>query len=163
MPKLLIASFFVLFFFGLTSCSSTKNVAGTYRNNFAVLNFFGTTIRLMQDSSLQYVFQGDLMYDSITGCYTIYGDKLYLNFDKERQDTNKLYSRFDIMPIKTVVHLGDTLKYKMSLVIGHKKLFLINSTTGTKVTKAKKYHKRKKFIFFGSHYYNKRYYLRKLK
>jgi hypothetical protein len=30
---------------------------------------FGTTIRLQPDSTLEYIFQGDLMYDSATGRY----------------------------------------------------------------------------------------------
>ena len=115
----------------------------------------------MPDSSLQYVFQGDLMYDSITGRYTIYYNKLYLNFDKEPQDTTKLYYRFDNMPLKTEVHSGDTIKYKLSYVIGHDKLFPIHVVTGKKVTRARTYHKRKKYILFGSHYYNKRYFLKR--
>jgi hypothetical protein len=163
MLRLLTASFFVLLFIGLVSCNSTKNVAGTYRNNFAELGFFGTTIRLKQDSTLQYVFQGDLMYDSITGHYTIKDNKIYLNFDKEQQDTAKLYYRFDNMPLKIKVYPGDTIKYKLSYVIGHDKLFSIHVVTGKKVTKAKRYNKHKKYIFFGSHYYNKRYYLKRIK
>lgn len=163
MPRLLIASLSLLLYIGLISCSSTKNVAGTYRNKFAIGGFFGTTIRLMQDSSLQYVFQGDLLYDSITGHYKIYDNKLYLDFDKELQDTTKLYYRFNDMPLKTAVHLGDTIKYKLSYVIGHNKLFPIHIATGKKVTRARKYNKRKKYILFGSHYYNKRYYLKRLK
>lgn len=163
MPRLLSVSFFALLFVRLISCSSTKNIAGTYRNKFAVAGFFGTTIRLMQDSTLQYVFQGDLMYDSITGHYTIVDNELYLNFDKELQDTTKLYYRFDDMPLKTEVHSGDTIKYKLSYAIGHNKLFPIHVVTGKKVTKARKYNKRKKYIFFGSHYYDKRYYLKKIK
>ena len=105
MPRILTALFFNLVFIGFISCNSTKNVAGTYRNKFAELGFFGTTIRLKQDSTLQYVFQGDLMYDSITGHYTIRNNKLYLNFDKEQEDTAKLYYRFDNMPFKTKVYL----------------------------------------------------------
>src|SRR5205085_2526607 len=82
--------------------------------------------------------------------------KLYLNFDKELQDTNRLYYRFDNMPLKTEVYSGDTIKYKLSYVVGHDKLFPIHVETGKKVTKARKYNKRKKYIFFGSHYYVKR-------
>ena len=163
MPKDISAIISILFLCGLFSCGSTKNIAGTYRNKFAVANFFGTTIRLMSDSSLQYVFQGDLMYDSTTGQYHIIDNKLYIDFDKELPDTNKMYYRFNNMQLKTFVHLGDTIKYKLSYYIGHDKLFPIHIETGKKVTKARKYNKRKKYIFFGSHYYDRRYYLRRIK
>ena len=156
----ILASMFLCFIF---SCSSTKNIAGTYRTKFAILNFFGTTIRLMQDSSLQYVFRGDLMYDSTTGHYHVADNKIYVNFDKEVQDTNKMYYRFDNMQLKTFLYFNDTIKYKQSYYIGHNKLFPIHIETGKKVTTARKYNKRKKYILFGSHYYDKRYYLKRLK
>ena len=163
MPRPITAIFSSLFLCGVFSCNSTKNIAGTYRNKFAVANFFGTTIRLMPDSSLQYVFQGDLMYDSTTGKYHVADNKLYINFDKELPDTNKMYYRFDNMQLKTLVYSGDTIKYKLSYVIGHNKLFPIHIETAKKVTKARKYNKRKKYILFGSHYYDKRYCLKRIK
>jgi hypothetical protein len=162
MQKPLTAALFILFLMELVSCSSTKNVAGTYRNKFAVAGFFGTTIRLFQDSRLQYVFQGDLMYDSITGHYHVYDKKLYINFDKELHDTSKTYYRFDDMPLKIVEYSGDSINYKLSYCIGHNKLFPIHVVSGKKVTKARKYNERKKYLFFGSHYYNKRYYLKRI-
>lgn len=162
MPRFLTAIIFLLFLCGIFSCSSTKNIAGTYRNKFAILNFFGTILRLMNDNSLQYVFQGDLMHDSATGHYQVADKKLFVNFDKELQDTNKMYHRFDKMQLKTFEYLGDTIKYKLSYYIGHDKLFPIHIETGKKVTKARKYNKGKKYILFGSHYYNKRYYLKKV-
>jgi len=103
------------------------------------------------------------MYDSITGHYKVLDNKLYLNFDKEPQDTNKLYYRFDGMALKTKVYSGDTIKYKISYVIAHDKLFPIHVKTEKKVTRAWKYNKRKKYIFFGTHYYDKRFYLRRIK
>ena len=163
MPRLISIILFLLFLCGIVSCSSTKNIAGIYRNKFAVANFFGTTIRLLSDSSLQYVFQGDLMYDNITGQYHVTDNKLYINFDKELRDTNKMYYRFDNMQLKTFVRSGDTIKYKLSYYIGHEKLFPIHIDTKKKITKARKYNKRKKYILFGSHYYDKRYYLKRQK
>ena len=163
MPSFNPAIFFSLSLCGVFSCSSTKNIEGTYRNKFAVAGFFGTTIRLMRDSSLLYVFQGDLMYDSTTGHYNVLDNKLYIDFDKELPDTTKMYYRFDNMQLKSVVYSGDTIRYKLSYYIRHDKLFPIHVETGKKVTKTRKYNKRKKYIFFGSHYYNKRYYLKRIK
>ena len=158
----LLTAIIILLLCGLFSCSSTNNIEGTYCSKFAILNFFGTTIRLMKDSSLQYVFQGDLIYDSVTGHYQVTDKRLFINFDKELQDTSKLYYRFDNIPLKTLVYSGDTIKYKLSFWIGHDKLFPILTEAGKRMTKAKKYNRRKKYIFFGSHYYKRRYYLRKL-
>jgi hypothetical protein len=151
---------FTLISFVLLSCKSTKNVAGTYHTNFASLGFFGSTVRLMQDSTFQYVFQGDLIYDSAIGRYCIYDQKVFLNFDKETPDSTKLYYRFDNMPARTTIISGNTIKYQSFYYIGHKKLFATNAVTGKKITKSKRYNKRKKYILFGTHYYKKRWYLK---
>ncbi len=162
MPRHITAIIFILLLYALFSCSSTKNIAGTYQTNFADLGFFGTTIKLKPDSSLQYVFQGDLMYDSTTGHYSIYDRRVYITFDKELPDTNKLYYRFDNMPLKTDNISGDTIHYKVFCYIGHNKLFSSHIETGKKVTKVRRYNKRKKYFFFGSHYYKRRWYLRRV-
>jgi len=123
---------------------------------------FGTTVRLKADHSMQYVFQGDLMYDSATGHYQVYGNKVYVEFDQELKDTNKLYYRFDIMPQKYAYYPGDTIVYKLLLYIGHHKLFPGHADTGLKITKEKGYSKRRKYLVFGSHYYEKRFYYKKI-
>jgi hypothetical protein len=151
---------FTIVLCGLFSCNSTENIAGTYKTNFAVLGFFGTTIRLKKDSTLQYVFQGDLMYDSTTGRYSIHDKKVYITFDKEFRDTNKLYYRFDNMALKTNIMSGDTAHYQIFYFTGHNKLFSSHIETGKKVTNARRHNKRKKYLLFGSHYYNRRWYLR---
>lgn len=123
---------------------------------------FGTTIRLRPDHTMQYVFHGDMIYDSATGRYRAYGGKLYVQFDKEVRDTNKLYYRFDDMPQKYAYFKGDTIAYKMLLYIGRNKLFPSYAETGRKVTRDKAYSKRRKFWLFGSHYYRKRFYYKKV-
>jgi len=162
MPKLITATVFLLILCSIFSCGSTKNIAGTYHTNFADLGFFGTTVRLRSDSTLQYVFQGDLMYDSTTGRYTVKENKVYIRFDKEVPDTTKLYYRFDNMPLKTAFVEGDSVLYQSFLYIGHKKLFFAHAETGKKVTKARRYNKRKKYLLFGSHYYKRRWYLKRV-
>jgi hypothetical protein len=153
---------FLLLLWILISCNSTKNISGTYRTNFAEFGFFGTTIRLKQDSSLQYVFQGDLIYDSTTGLYSVHDRKVYITFDKEPPDTTKLYHRFDNIPLKTAVISDDTIHYQIFCYIGHKKLFSSHIETEKKVVKASGYNKRKKYFFFGSHYYKRRRYLKRV-
>jgi len=124
---------------------------------------FGTTVRLKTDHSMQYVFQGDLMYDSATGHYKVYGNQVYVEFDKELPDTNKLYYRFDNMPQKYVYYQGDSVPYKMLFYVGHNKLFPAYAETGRKITREKAYTKRRRFLFFGSHYYRKRFYYKKVR
>ena len=100
MLKLITAPLFTLVVFSMFSCGSTKSIAGTYYIDFASLGFFGTTVRLYPDSTLQYVFQGDLMYDSTTGKYTVRDEKVYTRCDKEVLDTTKLQYQFDSIPPK---------------------------------------------------------------
>jgi hypothetical protein len=154
--------FFWSLLFGLFACSTSKNIAGTYRSKFAIHGFFGTTVRLKSDSTLEYVFKGDLMYDSTTGHYQVYDDKLYITFDKELPDTNKLYYRFNEMPLKTIAYSSRTISYKLFYYIGHNKIYPAHVETGKKVDRARGYSKRKKFFFFGSHYYDRRYYYKRV-
>jgi hypothetical protein len=162
MTKLTTATFFLLILCSMLSCNSTKNIAGMYYTNFADLGFFGTTIRLQPDSTLQYVFQGDMIYDSTTGHFTVRDHYVYISFDKEVPDSTRLYYRFDNMPVKRALIEGDSIRYQSFLYIGDNKLFFAHAETGKKVTKATRYNKRKRYLFFGSHYYKRRWYLKKI-
>ncbi|MBS1602295.1 MAG: hypothetical protein JST42_06470 [Bacteroidetes bacterium] len=122
---------------------------------------FGTTVRLRSDSTLQYVFQGDLLYDSAAGHYQVRGNKVYVLFDKEVRDTGKLYYRFDNMPLRTATYKGAPVQYKLLLYCGHHKLFPAYAATGKKITSARRYSRRRKYLLFGSHYYSRRYYYRR--
>lgn len=145
----------------LFSCGSTRPIAGTYHSRFAELYIFGTTVRLKADSTMQYVFQGDLLYDSATGRYQVHGKRVYLEFDREVRDSNKLYYRFDQMPQLYAYYRGDSIPYKMLLYVGRDKLFPAYAETGRKVTREKAYSRRRRFWLFGSHYYTRRFYYKK--
>jgi len=145
----------------LLSCNSPEHIAGTYYSKFPELGMFGTTVRLRSDSTLQYIFQGDLIHDSVTGHYQVYGNRVYVLFDKEVRDTNKLYYRFDNMPVKSITYSYTPVNYQLLLYIGHNKLFASHVETGAKVTRVKRYVKLKKYLFFGSHYYKKRYFYKR--
>jgi hypothetical protein len=150
----------VLFLCGLFSCSSTKNIAGKYATNFASLGFFGTTIILKPDSTLSYKFSGDLIYHLVTGTYKVSNNRIYMLFDKEIMDTNFVNSPLFDDTIHLAISKNDTIRYQRYFYTGHNKLFFSNYKTGERITKAKRYNRRKKFLFFGSHYYTKRHYLR---
>ena len=157
------APFCFILSLALFSCSSSKTITGTYHSKFASLGMFATTVRLKPDSSLQYVFRGDMIYDSATGHYQVYGDKVYILFDKELKDPSKFYHRFDDMPLRTTTYKGDTIQYKLLLYRGHNKLFPGHYATGKKITRARGYSRRRKYLFFGSHYRSKRYYYRRIR
>jgi hypothetical protein len=147
----------------LLSCGSTRPIAGTYHSRFAELYMFATTVRLKADSTMQYVFQGDMLYDSATGRYRVRGSSVYLEFDREVRDTNKLYYRFDDMPQRHAYYRGDSIPYKMLMYVGRDKLFPAYTKTGRRVTREKAYSRRRRFWLFGSHYYTRRFYYKKRK
>jgi hypothetical protein len=150
----------IVFLCGLFSCSSTKNITGKYATNFASLGFFGTTIILKPDSTLSYKFSGDLIYHFVTGTYKVSRNKVYMLFNKEIIDTNFVGSPLFDDTIHIATSKKDTIRYQRYFYIGHDKLFFSNYKTGKIITKAKRYNRRKKFLFLGSHYYMKRHYLR---
>lgn len=161
MTRLLTSLLFCYILFGLISCSSTKNIAGKYGTNFATMGFFGTTIKLKQDSTLEYIFGGDMIYHHVTGHYKIYDHKVYMVFDKEKLDSNFASGSLFTDTLYKTVYLGDTIVYQTFCYIGHNKLFFAYAQTGKKITRAKRYCKRKKYLFFGRHYYKRRWYLKR--
>jgi len=142
----------------LFACQSSQEIVGTYHSKFAEVMMFGTTIRLRPDSTLNYVFQGDLLYDSATGHYQVRGNKVFVNFDPEAHDSTKLNYRYDDMPLRTTVYRGVPISYKLLLYPGHHKLFPAYVGTDKKISRARRYNRHKKFILFGSHYYRRRFY-----
>ena len=161
MPRLTTAVFIYIFLCGLFSCSSTKNIAGRYATKFASGGFFGTTIILKKDSTLDYTFQGDLIYHHITGHYKVFDKKVFLTFNKEIIDTNFGTKPFFQDTIFKKVYNKDTITYQSFCYVGHNKLFLAHRQTEKKVNKTTRYCKRKKYLLFGSHYYKRRWYLKK--
>lgn len=56
------------------------SIAGCYSSNFAVIGWFGTHLKLNQDSTFEYQFAGDLFYDKTSGTYLINKNRILLNF-----------------------------------------------------------------------------------
>ena len=160
MTRPLNSFLFACISFGLISCVSTKNIAGKYGTNFATMGFFGTKIILKKDSSLEYTFGGDMIHHYLTGHYKIYGHNIYMVFDKEKLDSNLAPGPLFADTLYKTFYKGDSIFYQEFLYIGHNKLFFAYALTGKKVTKARRYNKRKKYLLFGSHYYKRRWYLK---
>jgi hypothetical protein len=154
-PKLLTTIFFI----GLLSCNTTKNVAGSYQTNFADLGFFMTEIELKSDSSFSYRFAGDLIDDKAKGKYRVINDTIFLIYD--RNDSTPLRYSEKFMPSKKYHDKLTEFYYQEVLFIGNNKLYFANIETDKKVTKAMRYNKRRKYLFFGTHYYKKCWYLKK--
>ena len=161
MPRLATVILFSFFLCGMFSCSSTKNIAGRYATIFASGGFFGTTIILKKDSTLEYTFQGDLIYHHITGRYKVLDNKVYMTFDKELIDTNFGTKPFFSDTVYKKMYNKGTISYQSFCYVGHKKIFFSHRVTQKKVNKTTRFCKRKKYLFFGSHYYKRRWYLKK--
>lgn len=144
----------------LLSCSSKRSVIGIYRSNFAQLGFFITTLNLKTDGSFEYRFQGDLIFNQATGHYVINKGKLRLTYNLTPVDTGVLRSYK-----KMGLRVSDSLKiengYPHLFYLGNDKLFS-SWQDGKIVRRASAYHKLKKYMLFGSHYYNKKCYLKKV-
>src|SRR4029078_11578147 len=114
-------------------------ITGKYGTNFASMGFFGTTVILKHDKTLDYKFSGDMVSHRVTGTYKISDHKIYMLFDKEILDTNFAKAPLFEDTIKTLTNKRDTINYHYFLYIGHNKLFFSLRQTGTKVIKAKRY------------------------
>ncbi len=162
MINIIQISLFCILPIGLLSCGSSKPALGVYLSRFAEVGMFGTTVRLKPDQTLEYIFHGDMLYDSATGHYRVCGSKLYVLFDPQPRDMFKLYYRYNDMPLKEAICHGDTISYKLLLYLGPNKLFPGHAETGKKVTRAWGYSKRRKYVLFGAHYYVHRCYYRRI-
>jgi hypothetical protein len=160
--RLLNSIILLTIFLGLISCSSTKNISGTYRSNFADLGMFITKVTLKSDSSFKYRFRGDLIFDTAAGRYRIDNRKLILIYDPRPIDTSGL-STMRSMGFKLDSPL--TLKSDAGLphifYIRRNKLFHSRQDEGI-VKRATKYNKTKKYLFFGNHYYKRKWYLKRV-
>ena len=143
----------------VNSCSVNKNISGTYRSNFADLGLFVTVLKLNPDSTVGYRHSGDLIFDTAVGVYHVVDKKVFVKFQKIKTDD---FGPGNIPVLQTNRNSSLPFEYDYQYFIGHKKLFSTHIATGKKVSRAARYSKRKKFVLFGSHYYNRKWYLRKL-
>ena len=155
----------ILYFFltvGLFSCQTQKNISGNYRSNFADLGFFITRIKLKQDSSFEYRFRGDMISDTATGKYKIDKRRLILTYDPRPIDTSGFaYLRTIGFKLDNLVNLKSDAGYSHIYYIRNDKLYG-SLQDGKIVRKAVRYSKRKKYLFFGTHYFKHRHYLKRI-
>lgn len=160
--KLFKLTCFVATLLALVSCSSTKNISGTYRSNFADLGFFVTTMKLKSDSTFEYRFRGDMIFDIANGQYKVHGRKLILTYNPSPVDTSSLASLRKMSIKLNFSALRSDANRTHIFYIRHKKLYS-SYQDGKIVRKAFGYSKRKKYLFFGTHFYKHRNYLKIIK
>lgn len=144
----------------LFSCVTQRDISGTYKSNIASLGFFSTRIKFSPDSTLEYRHSGDLIYDTAVGRYYTRGRKIYVKFEPIK--LVEYFGVSNVPVLRTQRDLSLPFSYDYIYLIGRKKIFLTHIDTGKKVTKTWGYSKRKHYISFGSHYYNRRGYLKKV-
>jgi hypothetical protein len=148
--------------FFLSSCGSTHNIPGKYRSNFAVHGFFVTIVNLNKDLTFGYRMSGDMLFDTSNGHYRVDNKYIVLSHKPFQPDTSEYekYGKDAVLlsyALSTNRHLISPEKY----VIGHNKLFVCDSTNNI-VRKQFGYSKRRHYIFFGKHWYKRRYYLNRV-
>jgi len=148
--------------FFLSSCGSTHDISGKYRSNFAVHGFFVTRINLNIDSTFGYRMSGDMMFDTSNGHYRLNKKYVVLSHQPFQPDTSEYekYGKEAVLlsyALSTNKHLTAPEKY----VMGHNKLFVCDSI-GNIVRKQFGYSKRRQYLFFGKHWYKRRYYLKRV-
>lgn len=155
-------SFIGLMIFCGVSCRSTKSISGTYRSKFAVSGYFVTSIQLFTDSTFTYRTIGHLMCDTSNGHYTTEGKYLILYhepFNPDSAEVNKYGKEMVLSGYGLSInnHLGGPEKY----LIRSKKLFLCNQLGKIEIRRYG-YSKHKRFFIFGSNFFQRRYYLKRL-
>ncbi|MBV8328013.1 hypothetical protein [Chryseobacterium sp.] len=152
----------------LSSCYSQQNPAGIYRSKEADFGFFITTIELKNDHQFNYEFSGDLVHRKLSGIYQLKDHHLYLKFNKNKRETE---SQNDSLTTEEIIsgnyhnhdlNCENNIDYHLKYKIRGHKLFAYR-TDNKPARKSKIYTHKKKFLFFGSHWKNKRNYLKKIK
>ena len=152
----------------LSSCSSTKDIQGKYKSNFADLGFFINTIEFKNDSTFNYNYSGDLVNQDLTGTYKIDKNKLYLKFTKNKGEIEYQNDSLSISEILSGNRHNYKLKnenginYHRKFLIKNGKLFSYREDNGKLVKRAKKYSDKKRYIIFGPTSSFKKFYLKKL-
>jgi hypothetical protein len=121
---------------------------------------FITKVTLKSDSSFEYRFRGDLIFDTATGRFKIDQRKLILVYDPRPIDTSGL-ATMRSMGFK----LDSPLTVKSDAGLPHifyiRRNKLFHSRRDEEIVRrATKYNKRRKYLIFGSHYYKRKWYLK---
>lgn len=158
--------FIILLF--LSSCSSPKNLEGTYRSKRPSFGFFITTLELKKDHHFNYQFSGDLVHRKLSGVYKLKDHNLYLKFNKNKRQKELqsdsltaaeiISGNYHNHDLKSENNINYHLKYK----IRGNKLFAYDIDNKL-VKKTEINTNQKRFLLFGPKWKSKRNFLKKIK
>ena len=153
-----------IFILGLSifigSCTTSRNSLGIFRSNFAESGQQIKALTLKPDSTFVYIIKGNSIYDSTFGKYQIWRHKLFLSKIWEKTGPYR-WSLLEREP-KIFVLDRDSIEYQSIFYYDDNKIFTANFETGKKIKKVPVYNKRKKYILFGTHYYKKNWFLKRV-
>lgn len=72
----------------LLSCRAKRDLFGTYQSNFAVNGYFIQQVKLNPDSTLEFRYWGDLVFDTATAHFRLTGNRLSLIYYPIKIDTS---------------------------------------------------------------------------
>lgn len=140
------------------SCTAKRELVGTYRSNFAEVGFFITQLHLLPDGHFTQTFSGDLIRNLSDGSYHTEGNRLILDYKSKSVDPT-MVELLKAAGADSLNFESDSLQ-RDTFLIKHKKLLHIYE--GKTIRRAQRYNKVKRFVILGSHYYRRKYFLRKV-
>jgi hypothetical protein len=170
-----------LFLFGLASvcwsCNVARRIPGNYSTRLASQGFFATYLDLHTDSSFFYQFSGDLIRNNGIGTYSANKRRIELIYLPSKYDTLWLDVREDTVwsPDRKFIRIdtvGVPLKVLDTAMVESRptrfyyksnRLFYVNKAGNVHEGKGFVYSPRRKFLIFGTHYFNRRNPLRRNK
>ena len=137
------------------------------------MGFFVTKIELNNDNTFHYEFSGDLLHTELDGKYLVEKNKLFLRFKKLKGETeSEIVSVNRKDTIINFSNLGNShsyelkkeneIEYHLKYRISNQRLFVYNVKTNKIVRNANGYSKIRKYLIFGTKYYKKKRYLKKI-
>ena len=160
-----------------TSCDVSRKIPGNYSTRLASQGFFATYIDLHSDSTFFYQFSGDLIRNNGIGTYSANKRRIKLTYVPSKYDTLWLGVREDtvwsadrkfvrIDTVGILIKVLDTMMVESRPTAFHyrnNRLFYVNKQGKVHEGKGFVYSPRRKFVIFGTHYFNRRNPLRRNK
>jgi len=171
----------VVLFLGIitlcSSCNISSKIPGNYSTRLPSQGFFGTYIKLNSDSTFFYQFSGDLIRNNGIGTYSIDKRLVKLTYTPSSYDTLWLGVREDTVwsvdrKFVRIDTVGIPLKVLDTAMVENRptrfhyrnnRLFHVNKEGDVYNGKGFVYSPRRKFLLFGTHYFNRRNPLRRNK
>lgn len=148
----------LVFCLGLPSfVLAQSGVTGRYRSNFAEHGFFITEVAFKSDSTFEYLWGGDTMWDNGKGCYALVKDTVLLNYFPDENNTF-IDETGKVWQDEGIVHPNRPSK----LLFRHGRIWTLTLNNKRDKRKIDGYFRRRQFWLFGPTHYRKRPFLYKV-